>query len=311
MSELNTRNVSAQPRGSNGELTRRFAPLVEPGWLAEHLTDPDLRIVDATVQVSLKPLPRVRSGRRGWKRAHVPGATFADLRRLSDPHRPARTFTLPSADWLAAGMGRLGIGNSLRVVLYDARENMWAARLWWMLRAFGFDAAVLNGGWRAWQSEVRPSCSDACGYPPAVFMPRPRSGLFVGKDEVLSAIDDPGTCIVCALGRRQYCGERREYGLRRGHIPGAFNVNAWQILDRETQRYRPIDELTELFGPILDAESVITYCGSGIAASSVAFALHLLGHPNVAIYDGGFMEWSADRRLPLELGDRAAQGDER
>lgn len=170
-------------------------------------------------------------------------------------------------------MRRLGIGDGARVVIYDARENMWAARLWWMLRAFGFDdAAVLDGG----------------------STPRPRAGLFVGKEEVLAAIEDPDTCIVCALGRRQYRGECREYGRRRGHIPGARNVSAWQILDRGTQRYRPVEELRELFGPILDARRVITYCGSGIAASSVALALHLVGHPDVAVYDGGFMEWSRD-----------------
>jgi thiosulfate/3-mercaptopyruvate sulfurtransferase len=128
---------------------------------------------------------------------------------------------------------------------------------------------------------------------------------------VLAAIEDPATCIICALGRHQYRGERREYGRRRGHIPGALNVSAWQILDRDTGRYRPIEELRQLFGPILDAERVITYCGSGIAASSVAFALHLLDHPNVAVYDGGFMEWSSDRRLPLELGDLTTHSNER
>ena len=116
---------------------------------------------------------------------------------------------------------------------------MWAARLWWMLRAFGFDqAAVLNGGWTAWQLERRPVSSQPSSYPPTTFTPAPRRGLFVGKDEVLRAIDDPTACIVCALARRQYRGERREYGRRRGHIPGACNVSAWRILDRRTQRYR-------------------------------------------------------------------------
>jgi thiosulfate/3-mercaptopyruvate sulfurtransferase len=201
-------------------------------------------------------------------------------------------------------MSRAGIGDAVRVVIYDARESMWAARLWWMLRAFGFDnAAVLNGGWTAWRLEERPISSKPCSYPPARFTPAPRPGLFVAKDEVLRAIEDPKTCIVCALGRRQYRGERREYGRRRGHIPGARNVSAWRILDRRTQRYRPVDELRELFGQVLEAERIITYCGGGVAAASDAFALHLLGHPHVAVYDGGFIEWSADKQLPLELGD--------
>jgi thiosulfate/3-mercaptopyruvate sulfurtransferase len=281
-----------------------MAPLVEPAWLEAHLEDTDLRILDATIQVKLRPFPRMRSGKREWKRAHIPGAAFADLRKICDPQTPARTFTMPDADWFAAQMGRLGIGDRTRVVVYDARESMWAARLWWMLRAFGFDkAAVLNGGWTAWQLERRPISSQPSSYPPTTFTPAPQPGLFVGKDEVLRAIDDPKACVVCALGRRQYRGERREYGRRRGHIPGACNVSAWRILNRPTQRYRPPDELRELFGPILDAEQIITYCGGGVAAASDAFVLHLLGHLNVAVYDGGFIEWSADKRLPLELGD--------
>ncbi len=282
----------------------RMPPLVEPEWLEQHADEPDLRIFDVTIQVRLKPFPHMRSGKREWRRAHIPGAAFADLRRLCDPGSPARTFTLPSPEWFSAAAGRLGITQDSRVVLYDARESMWAARLWWMLRAFGFDgAAVLNGGWTAWQREQRPTCTRPCSYPAGPFQARPRPGLFVGKSEVLAAIDDPDTSIVCALGRRQFRGERREYGRRRGHIPGAHNVSAWRILERDSQRYRPPEQLRELFAPVLEARRVITYCGGGVAASSDAFALHLLGHPNVAVYDGGFIEWSADPRLPLELGD--------
>ena len=289
--------------GPETPVKRALEPLVEPAWLEAHLGDPDLRVVDATVQVRLWPVPRVRSGRRAFRRGHIPGAAFADLLALSDPDAPARTFTMPSAERFAEGMGRLGIGDGTRVVIYDGRENMWAARLWWMLRTFGFDdAAVLNGGWTAWRLEGRPVSTKPCAYPPATFTPRPRPQLIVGKEEVLAAIEDPATCIVSALGRRQHRGERNEYG-RRGHIPGAKNVTAWEILDRETMRYRPPDELRARFGPVLDTERVITYCGGGVAASSDAFILHLLGHRNVAVYDGGLMEWCADRSLPLERGE--------
>lgn len=278
-------------------------PLVEPDWLAAHLDDPDLRIVDATVQIKMWPFPRIRSGKREWKRAHIPGAAFADLRKLSDPGKRTHTFTMPTADWFAAGMSRLGIGDGTRVVLYDGRQNMWAARLWWMLRVFGFDdAAVLNGGWTAWRQGNYPTCSKPCSYPAGTFTARPRPGLVVGKEEVLEAIEAPGTVIVSALGRRQHRGERNEYR-RRGCIPGAKNVTAWEILDRKTQRYRSPEELRERFGSIVDADRVITYCGAGIAASSDALALHLLGHRNVAIYDGGLVEWCADRSLPLEVGE--------
>lgn len=290
--------------GVDRQATIPIPALVEPAWVESRLGDADLRILDVTVQVKLKPVPHMRSGRREWKRAHVPGAEFADLRRICDPRAPARTFTLPSPGWFAQSMGGLGIGDGDRVVLYDARQSMWAARLWWMLRAFGFEnAAVMNGGWTTWNLEDRAVSNDTAAYEPAHFAAHPRGGLFVGKKEVLAAIDDPATSIVCALGRRQFIGEHREYGRRRGHIPTAQNISAWRILDKNTQRYRPLSELRELFAPVLEADRIITYCGGGVAASSVAFALHLLGHPHVAVYDGGLIEWSADRRLPLVVGE--------
>lgn len=211
-------------------------------------------------------------------------------------------MTMPDPDWLATRLGALGISDGCQVVVYDRRENMWAARLWWMLRSIGFDAAaVLDGGWSAWSRAGLPVCSTPCSYQPATLTANPRPDVFVGKVDVLDAIDDPRVCLVNALGRRQHRGEVNEYG-RRGHIPGSRNVTAWEVLDRETQCYRPLPELREKVGPALEAERVITYCGAGAAASSVAHVLVRLGHRHVAVYDGGLMEWCADRRLPLQTG---------
>ncbi len=280
-------------------MERKLPQLVEPAWLQEHLGDPDLRILDATVQIT--PDFQVTSGRERWSEAHVPGAAFADLLELSSPNAPPVTFTWPDADWFATGMGKLGVGPGTRVVLYDARENMWAARLWWMLRAFGFDdAAVLNGGWTSWKLENRPTCSKPCSYAPTTFVARPREGLLVTKQEVFAAMKDPKTRIVSALGRKSHRGEINEYG-RPGHIPGARNVSAWRIIERATQRYRPVGELREMFAEVLGAERIVTYCGGGIASASDAFALSLLGHPHVALYAGSLLEWCADPDMPLEL----------
>ncbi len=276
--------------------------LVEPSWLASRLGDERLRVIDVTVQVT--PEFVTRSGRSDWALAHVPGSVFGDLLGgLSDRTAPALMMMMPSAEQFATEMGTLGVGPGAQVILYDARENMWAARVWWMLCAFGFDdAAVLDGGWRAWTSQERPVCSQPCAYPPARFVARPRPGLFAGTEDVLAAIDDPATTIVSALGRRQHRGEVSDYG-RPGHIPGARNVSAWAILDKTSGRYRPLAELRQMCAPVLGAERVITYCGGGIAASSLAFVLHRLGHPNVSVYDGGLLEWCADPSLPLEMGD--------
>lgn len=125
----------------------------------------------------------------------------------------------------------------------------------------------------------------------------------MGKEQVQAAIDDPQVVLVNALGRRQHRGEVNEYG-RRGHIPGSRNVTAWEILDRDTGCYRPEPQLREKTAELLAADQVITYrgAGAGAAAASLAHVRVRLGHPNVAIYDGGLVEWCADRSLPLQTG---------
>jgi thiosulfate/3-mercaptopyruvate sulfurtransferase len=277
--------------------------LVSTSWLAAELGAADLRVLDCTVLLT----PRqgggyaVESGRAAWEAAHIPGSAFADLADdLSDPDSPLR-FTLPTAARFAAAMGTLGVGDGHRVVLYDSRANMWAARMWWTLRAFGFDAAaVLDGGWRAWTAEDRPTSTEAPDWPPATFTARPRPGLFVGKDAVLDAVEHGRTCLVNALDRAQHRGETQPYA-RPGHITGSANVPAMELVDHATHRYLPLDDLRAAFADVAGrGDRVITYCGGGIAASSDAFVLHLLGHDDVAVYDNSLSEWAADPSLPME-----------
>jgi thiosulfate/3-mercaptopyruvate sulfurtransferase len=277
--------------------------LVSTEWLAGELGRPDLRVLDCTVLLTPQPGGgyAVENGRAHWEKGHIPGSAFAELAgALSDPDSPLR-FTLPTAERFADAMGRLGVGDEHRVVLYDSRVNMWAARLWWMLRAFGFDrAAVLDGGWRAWTTDGRPTSTDAPGWPPATFTARSRPGLFVGKDVVRAAVDGGGTCLVNALDRAQHRGETQHYA-RPGHIRGSANVPAMELVDGATHRYRPLEDLRAMFADVTGRnERVITYCGGGIAASSDAFVLHLLGHDDVAVYDNSLSEWAADPALPME-----------
>lgn len=271
-------------------------------WLAEHLEDDDLVVVDATVDID-PTSGTVVSGRARWEQGHIPGAVFADLLTdLSDPDAPT-PLMMPSPERAAETFGELGIGDAARVVLYDARESMWAARVWWMLHALGHDeAAVLDGGWTAWEAEGRPASTHVPARRSATFTPRPRPGCFVGKERVRAAVDDEETTIVDALTPKEYRGEAAFYG-RPGHLPGAVNVPARSLVDRESQRFRPVEELRDLFGSTLAADSVVTYCGGGVAASSDAFALRLLGHDRVAVYDGSMMEWAADPDLPLVTGE--------
>jgi thiosulfate/3-mercaptopyruvate sulfurtransferase len=175
-----------------------------------------------------------------------------------------------------------------------------------MLRAFGFDnAAVLDGGWREWVGAGRPASTEPEPvYRPANFVARLRPGLFVGKDDVLAALGRPEVCVIDALSPEVHRGERPDYA-RPGHIPGAHNVPFAELVDPQTHRYLPQDHLHALFADVLstEPERVITYCGGGIAASSDAFVLNVLGVDDVAIYDGSMTEWAADPALPLVTGD--------
>jgi thiosulfate/3-mercaptopyruvate sulfurtransferase len=287
--------------------------LVETDWLEAHLADPDLRILDCTVwlpdyfEKSGRVIPA--SGRSAWEQGHIPGSAFADLiHDLSDPDNSRFMFPMPPPEQFARVMSRLGVGDDTRVVLYDAFLSTWAARLWWMLRAFGFDrAAVLNGGWAKWTKEERTVSTAAPTYAPAHFTVRPRLELIARKEEVQAAFATEGTCLVNALTPDEFAGTGPIHYTRPGHIPSSANVpfaGPGGVVDMETATYRSPEQLRTLFDAVgaTTRDRVITYCGGGIAASNAAFALRLIGMENVAIYDGSLTEWGADPSLPLEVG---------
>ena len=288
--------------------------LVDTAWLQEHLGDRDLRIVDCTMYLSnyyeesagtkLEIVP----GRADYEAGHIPGSVYVDvLEDLTDNENQRYAFPMPSAEKFAAVMSLLGVGPGTRVVLYDRAANMWAARVWWMLRTFDFDdAAVLSGGWAKWSAEGRPGTTEPGRYPPAKFVARPRPALIATRDEVLAAMHDPRTCIVNALDPDEYAGRGPvRYG-RAGHIPTSVNVSFLDVLNPETVAFLPLEELRPKFAAVgaLDAERTITYCGGGIAGSTDAFLLTLLGAKDVALYDGSMSEWAADASLPLKIGDQ-------
>ena len=281
--------------------------LIGTAELEAALGDPQLRVLDCTV--FLRPLPdwseyRAESGRTQYQQGHIPGTAFADLiGDLSDPESRLR-FTVPPADRFAAAMGRLGVGEGTRAVLYSTDSPQWATRLWWMLRSFGFDdARVLDGGFAKWRREGRPISTAPAAYPAAEFVAVPRPGLFVGKDEVAAATGDAGTCIVNALSPEQHRGEGGiTYG-RAGRIPNSVNVPARSLFD-PAGTFLPADRLRAAFDAVGVApdRKVIAYCGGGIAATGDAFALTLLGRDDVAVYDASMQEWAKDPAAPMEKG---------
>ena len=282
--------------------------LVETDWLAQHLDDPGVRVLECTVYLHPADVPggfRVESGRAKWAEGHIPGAGFVDLTgELSDTTSPLR-FMMPRAAQFAEAMGRAGVGEGVRVILYDRAVNMWAARVWWMLRAFGFDeAAVLDGGWKKWSVEGRPVPTDDGARPARTFKPRWRPALIADKAGVQAALDAPGACVLNALAAERHLGTGdAPYG-RPGRIAGSVNVPAGDLVDPKTHAYLPADVLREKFraAGALDARSVVSYGGAGIAASSDAFILTLLGHDDVAVYDASLSEWATDPSLPMDRG---------
>ena len=278
--------------------------LVGPGWLEENLAAPDLRILDCSV-VFERPggVLNIESGRERWDQEHIPGSVHVDLMAELADQTAELLFTMPPTDQLVSAMESVGVGDGTRVVLYDFDINMWAARVWWMLRSIGFDeAAILDGGLRRWKAEGRSVTADpAPRHPRGALAVRPRPGTFVGKEEVFSAIGDDHTALVDALPAAHYDGVIQFYK-RRGHIPTAVNVPAGSLVDHDTHAYAGMDELRSLAAPALEAgcSRTIAYCGGGISAASTAFALSLLGVEQVSIYDGSMGEWTADPSLPLE-----------
>jgi len=278
--------------------------LVGPRWLEENLAAPDLRILDCSV-VFERPggVLNIESGRERWNQEHIPGSVHVDLMTELADQTAKLLFTMPPDEQLVSVMESAGVGDGTRVVLYDFDINMWAARVWWMLHAIGFDeAAILDGGLRRWKAEGRSVTADpAPRHPRAALTVRPRPGIFVGKEEVLAAIEDDDIAIVDALPAAHYNGVIQFYK-RRGHIPTAVNVPAGSIVDSRTHAYADADELRNLATPALEAgcSRTIAYCGGGISAASTAFALSRLGLEQISIYDGSMSEWAADPSLPLE-----------
>lgn len=275
--------------------------LVSAEWLAAHLDDPDLVVIDATVLVEPdgEGGVSVLSGRNTYEEGHIPTAGFADLMgTLSDADSPL-SFALPPPEQFAAAMRALGVSDDSRVVLYDGGRSVWAARVWWMLRWIGFDrAALLDGGRPAWTAQGYPLSTEPASRPAGTLTVALRPELIAGKDEVLAAIDSDTTQLVDAMPAAHYRGEMVMYA-RPGHIPGATNVPMTSLVD-ETGRFRPRDELEALLGGDRDARS-ITYCGGGIAASANAFIMTRLGYEDVAVYAASLQEWAADESLPMEL----------
>ena len=284
--------------------------LVETDWLAEHLHDPHLRIVDMRGYVRTVERNGVQDAlyvgaRDEYEQGHIPGALYIDWSSdIVDLDSPIEAQVAP-ADRFAEVLGRLGIGDQHLVVAYDAHPTFqFATRLWWALSYYGHDqVVVLDGGYPKWLRENRPVDTTIPGYPPAMFTPEVQPQLRATAEDVLALLKREGVALVDARDRGQYTGEIVRGHGRRGRIPGALNIPREELINPATGTFRSNDEMARIFSAngVSPEQHVVAYCNGGVAATTILFSLAMLGYPKLTNYDGSWNEWGKRDDLPTEV----------
>ncbi|HYM32040.1 MAG TPA: 3-mercaptopyruvate sulfurtransferase [Candidatus Cybelea sp.] len=276
--------------------------LVSTAWLAERLTAPDVRVVDASWY-----LPQMkRDAKAEYRAAHIPGAVYFDIDDIADTSSPL-PHMLPSPEKFSSRMRKLGLGDGSRIVTYDGSgSNLSAARAWWMFRVFGHrDVAVLDGGFLKWQAEGRP-VED--------LPPMPRERHFTARldrtlvrdiEQMCANIESKREQVLDARSPGRFAAREPEprAGMRGGHIPGARNLPYGDLVRSDGTLLSPNELKARIAAAGVDmSRPIVTSCGSGLSACAVALALHLLGHREVAVYDGSWAEWGGRADTPIETG---------
>jgi thiosulfate/3-mercaptopyruvate sulfurtransferase len=275
-------------------------PVVSTDWLARHLGEPDLRVVDATWYLPIVQ----RDPAAEFAEAHIPGAVRFDIDRIAD-RSTSLPHMLPAPKALAEAVGALGIGDGDRVVAYGARHLIASARVWWMFRVFGHErVAVLDGGFARWRAEGRPVEGGVPANVPRRFTARFRPDLLADLTRVRANLDHRREQVLDARSAGRFAGTEPEPrpGLRGGHIPGSLSLPYDRLFRREDGTLLAPDGLRGAFDAAgLDlGRPVIATCGSGVTACVLALGLHLLGRGDVSVYDGSWTEWAGYPDTPVE-----------
>lgn len=263
--------------------------LVSTDWVAEHLDDPNVRIVDTRT--------------RGYDDGHIPGAVYLELSASRDKENPP-TF-LPDLDTFVATIESLGISNDTHVVFYDDRSGVYGTRPWVLLRLIGHEnASIVNGGWTKWVAEGRPTNSDIRDVAAGSLEIQLNDRWIATADDVEAAIDKPGVRILDTRDRDEFNGSDLQNNPRGGAIPSSTHLFWEDTLEGEYQNIRPADELSALFEDhgISKDDEIITYCQGGGRSAHELFVLHLMGYDDLRLYMGSMEDWSRQPERPLING---------
>jgi thiosulfate/3-mercaptopyruvate sulfurtransferase len=283
-------------------MTSNDDPLVSTDWLAAHLDDPKVRIVDASFKLpGVLPLPA-----DDYAKAHIPGAVFFNVDEIADSDDPL-PHMYPDAAGFAREVAALGISSDDTVVAYDSGGWVAAPRAWWMFLSFGHGKVkVLDGGLQKWLREGRPTHAGKVTPKPGRFDAVLDPNFVRTKQQLVGNLTTHAEQLVDARPRPRFEGTAIEPrpGLRSGHIPGSRNVPYGGLFDASTGAMRPLDELRKAFvGAGVDlARPIVTSCGSGVSAAVLTLALYRLGVRGTALYDGSWAEWGLPDGPPVATG---------
>jgi thiosulfate/3-mercaptopyruvate sulfurtransferase len=272
--------------------------LRDPAWIAAHLNDPGICIVDCESTAA-------------YERAHIPGArslaaaiTVPTKRESYLLKDPSDGVFIMKPDMLAEVMGRLGIGDDTVVYAYDGHGCHYAARFWWVLRYYGHPQVhLIDGGWGKWLAEGLPSSRDRGDIKPAIFTPRAQPQYTVTAEELRDSRGKPGTVILDARTTAEYIGDNDRGTARGGHVPGAVHLEWSEALTNDAnEEFRSAAELLPKYAAVgvTPDKAVLTYCHGNIRSSHTSFTLALLGFDRVRNYEGAWAEWGNRLELPLE-----------
>jgi thiosulfate/3-mercaptopyruvate sulfurtransferase len=287
VSALTALAAGAGPVQAAPEAYPNAALLVETEWVAAHGSDAGIRLVD------MRPAD-------AYVASHLPGAVQVEERLLRDAADSA-TY-LPKPEALAAMMGRAGIGNDTRVVIYDDQGGKAAARLWYVLNAYGHDrVSLVNGGWNKWIAEARPVSRTVAPVATVTFTPTRTPTLTCPAAEVLTR--RPGVVVLDTRAPAEFRGEQTSPGAKRaGRIPGAVNIEWKENVTGPNLVFKPAADLRQLYESrgVTPEKEIVTHCAGGGRAAQTLFTLKLLGYPKVRIYYGSFADYSARPEAPVE-----------